>query len=124
MVLEGNSGRNLAFGPTFSDGTANGLDVIINGHRDTHFARVGELGMGDLLSLTRFRNGRLLTERFEVTQLEIIDSSDRQLVIEPGTSRLSLVTCYPFDAARAGGSLRYVVTAQPVRSLKRSVSSG
>ena len=29
FVLEGNSGRNLAFGPVFSDGTAQGRDMVI-----------------------------------------------------------------------------------------------
>ena len=35
------------------------------------------------------------------------------ITVEPGLNRLSLVTCYPFDAANAGGPLRYVVTAMP-----------
>ena len=37
LVLKGNSGRNLAFGPVFLDGTSNGRDMVISGHRDTHF---------------------------------------------------------------------------------------
>jgi len=37
------------------------------------------------------------------------------------------VTCYPFDAAAAGGPLRYVVTALPLengRTILPAVSSG
>ena len=32
-------------------------------------------------------------------------------VLDARQQRLTLVTCYPFDALRAGGPLRYVVTA-------------
>ena len=31
---------------------------------------------------------------------------------------MALLTCYPFDALRAGGPLRWVVTALPVTSLR------
>ena len=33
---------------------------------------------------------------------------------DPDADQLVLVTCYPFDALRAGGPLRYVVFADPV----------
>jgi len=59
---------------------------------------------------------------FEVTNLDVVDSRTRELVIEPGVRRLSLVTCYPFDSPLAGGPLRYVVTALPLNP--RSPSSG
>jgi sortase A len=62
-----------------------------------------------------------------VETLEVIDSREFELVLEPGMARLSLVTCYPFDAAAAGGPLRYVVTALPLengRTILPAVSSG
>lgn len=109
FVLEGNSGRNLAFGPVFSDGVSSGLDRIINGHRDTHFDFLQHLVRGDRLKLED-RGG----ERwYEVVQTDIVDSRHSELVIDPGLDRLSLVTCYPFDSPHAGGPLRYVVTALP-----------
>ena len=46
--------------------------------------------------------------------MEVVDSRRQELVIEPGLSRISLVTCFPFDSLRPGGPLRYVVTALPV----------
>jgi sortase A len=110
FVLEGSSGRNLAFGPVFLDGTLDGADRVISGHRDTHFRFLRELRAGDRLQLT----GRAASRWFEVRSLEVVDSRDRELVIEPGVERLSLVTCYPFDDPVAGGPLRYVVTAAPV----------
>jgi sortase A len=124
MILEGNSGRNLAFGPVLLDGSGQGQDLVISGHRDTHFRFLKELSPGDQLQI-ELRNR---VQTFEVSQVEVVDSRWRELVIKPGTSRLSLVTCYPFDSAFAGGPLRYVVTALPVasdlRSSPRSPSSG
>ena len=111
FVLEGGSGRNLAFGPVFLDATLNGADRVISGHRDTHFRFLRELRAGDRLYLT----GRRESRWFRVTTLEVVDSRDRELVIEPGIERLSLVTCYPFDDPAAGGPLRYVVTAVPLK---------
>lgn len=118
VVLEGASARNLAFGPVFLDSTLGGDDRIISGHRDTHFRFLRALRAGDRLLL----GGRNERRWFEVTDLEVVDSRTRELVIEPGVRRLSLVTCYPFDSPLAGGPLRYVVTAVPLNP--RSPSSG
>jgi sortase A len=110
VVLEGNSSRNLAFGPVFVDGTLDGHDRIISGHRDTHFRFLESVQPGDRVKLTTRRS----TQWFEVRYLDVVDSRQEELVIDPGTDRLSLVTCYPFDSLRPGGPLRYVVTAIPL----------
>jgi len=109
IILEGNSGRNLAFGPVMLAGEV-GHDLVISGHRDTHFHFLQDLDTGDRL-IVQTRN-RL--QHYQVIAVEIVDSRTSKLVIEPGTSRISLVTCYPFDAPLAGGPLRYVVTALPI----------
>lgn len=125
IVLEGNSGRNLAFGPVLLDG-GTGHDLIISGHRDTHFRFLEDLETGDRLIVQTQES----TRYYEVIASEIVDSRNSELVVEPGTSRISLVTCYPFDTPLAGGPLRYVVTALPagdrLASFKppRSLSSG
>jgi sortase A len=118
FVLEGNSPRNLAFGPTFADGTTNGRDMIISGHRDTHFSFLASLRAGDLIGIQT----RQSKQWFEVSDMEVVDSRRRDLLIEPGLQRVSLVTCYPFDSPTSGGPLRYVVTALPLK--RRSPSSG
>ena len=124
IVLEGNSGRNLAFGPVLLDGSVPGQDLVISGHRDTHFRFLKDLSPGDPIRIQL----RDRTDIYEVSQLEVVDSRWNELVIEPGTRRLSLVTCYPFDTPFAGGPLRYVVTALPaasnLRHSPRSPSSG
>jgi sortase A len=106
IVLEGASGRNLAFGPT-ALAPVSGRDIVLSGHRDTHFRFLEELKAGDTLLLTT----RLETLEFRISWLEVVDSRDRSLVLNPTMRRLTLLTCYPFDAPVAGGPLRFVVTA-------------
>jgi sortase A len=125
FVLEGNSGRNLAFGPVFVDGFRSGRDRILSGHRDTHFRFLERLRPGDRIELETPQG----MEAYLVQATDVIDSRWHELVVDPGTRRLSLVTCYPFDAVAAGGPLRYVVTAlpetvEPLRPRPLAVSSG
>ena len=54
--------------------------------------------------------GRLdRTHSYGHTTISSLDEASD--VADWGDTRLTLVTCYPFDAVRAGGPLRYVVTA-------------
>jgi sortase A len=118
IVLEGSSGRNLAFGPTLVNTTRldESADRILSGHRDTHFSFLKELRTGDLL---RLRTASDIRE-YRVSWQEAVDSRKQQLVIDHSIDRLTLLTCYPFDAPTVGGPLRWVVTALPERSLSQS----
>ncbi|WP_336365619.1 class GN sortase [Marinobacter sp. C2H3] len=111
VVLDGASGESLAFGPGRLAGTDD-LDgpVILAGHRDTHFKRLGDLAPGSPIRL-QGRDGRW--HDYTVVATRVVDSTQERLA--PGRlpdDSLLLVTCYPFDALRAGGPLRYVVTAK------------
>jgi len=111
MILEGTSGRNLAFGPTHDPASAlpgEPGNSVIEGHRDTHFSLLHELRIGDRLRVDRADG---LPAWFAVTDLRIVDSQRWRIALDSDTPRLTLVTCYPFDAIRPGGPLRYVVTA-------------
>jgi sortase A len=111
IVLEGSSGRNLAFGPTLVN-TAQldqSADRILSGHRDTHFSFLKELQTGDLLRLRTVKEVR----DYRVSWQEAVDSRIQQLVIDDSVERLTLLTCYPFNAPTSGGPLRWVVTALP-----------
>ena len=109
IILEGASGRNLAFGPAALN-DVHQSDLVLSGHRDTHFRFLDELQPGERI---RIQTTQSLRE-FAVTQFDIIDSRNRELVLDPSADRLTLVTCYPLDAAAAGGPLRLVVTALPL----------
>lgn len=106
FVLEGASGRNLAFGPAALTEISS-PDLILSGHRDTHFKWIRQLKDGDLLRLATRDDTRVFRTRFS----EVIDSRTLEMSLDPRWARLSLVTCYPFDSPSVGGPLRYVVTA-------------
>jgi sortase A len=114
-VLAGASGRNLAFGPALMDGSAMpgtpGVAVIA-GHRDTHFRELGELVIGDQFAI-ELPDGASYT--YEVAAIDVVDSNRSMLRLDSQESVVMLVTCYPFESVLAGGSLRYVVMAYPVR---------
>lgn len=117
VVLEGASGRTLAFGPGHVTGTAmpgEHGNVVIGGHRDTHFGFLEDLKPGDLL-LLEDRDRELID--YVVTEAVVVDRDRGDLLRDFGDDRLTLITCYPFDAIRPGGPERYVVTA--VRSSAR-----
>lgn len=112
IVLDGDSGRVLAFGPGWAPSSAApgaaGLGVI-SGHRDTAFAFLRELRDGDAIELQTLR----ATRRYRVVAHDVVDSRVTRLATRDGGDGLALVTCWPFDAVVPGGPLRYVVTARP-----------
>jgi sortase A len=116
-VLAGADGRAIAFGPGHMHGTplpgAAGNSVI-GGHRDTHFAFLRELKAGDELKVQR-QDGAW--RRYHVRDMAVVDKSDVHVARNGGVTRLTLVTCWPFDALRAGGPQRYVVSAVADTSL-------
>mgnify|MGYP000175686764 FL=1 len=112
IVLAGGSGRTLAFGPGHLGASALPGEIgnmVIAGHRDTHFAFLQEVRRGDRLGIESFGGA---TYVYEVTGLDVVDSRRGSLVLDTDVSALTLVTCYPFDALEPGGPLRYVVTAR------------
>lgn len=113
LVLAGDSGNALAFGPGHARASAplgsNGL-AVVGGHRDTHFAFLRQLQPAATLRL-QLPDGAL--REYRVESAEVVDSHRVALQREAGDERLLLVTCYPFDTLRVGGPLRYVVRARP-----------
>jgi len=113
-VLEGADGSAMAFGPGHLRGTAlpgaRGNSVI-SGHRDTHLAFLRELPLGERIVVQTPDGAR---RSYVVRDTRIIDQSDGWVAEQLGPTRLTLVTCYPFDALRAGGAGRYVVWAYAV----------
>jgi sortase A len=115
ILLAGASGRSLAFGPGHVSGTAEPGSMgnsVLSGHRDTHFRFLKELQDGDQLEI-QLPDGRFA--RYAVTRAQVHHQDEVWLLAPTPVSRLTLVTCYPFDAPIPGGPLRYVVTAKAVQ---------
>ena len=114
IVLAGASGRVLAFGPGHVTGSAypgRAGNVVLSAHRDTHFRWLRALQPGEGLSLEDVDGG---LRHYRVADLAIRHERDVNLLEPDAGDRLTLITCYPFDALDPGTERRYVVTAVPV----------
>jgi sortase A len=115
IVLEGASGRVMAFAPGRLHGSARPGEpgaCVIAGHRDTHFAVLEDLSPGAALVL---EDGGGQIHRYRVEAAAVVDHRDAGALECHGSDRcLVLITCWPFDAVRPGGPLRYVVWAEAV----------
>ena len=112
IVLEGASGRTLAFGPGHHQGTplpGRPGNSLISAHRDTHFRFLRDLEPGDEI---RVEGAAGTSRRYQVTGTAIVDRREARLAADDDRPRLTLVTCYPFDAVVPGGPLRYLVFAE------------
>lgn len=120
IVLSGDSGRALAFGPGWTESSAlpgTSGSSIISAHRDTHFAFLRDVRVGETIEIQTQGGAR----DYQVQTLRVADADRERIDISAENDELVLVTCYPFDALQAGGSLRYVVTAKPVRRGMKNV---
>ena len=114
IVLEGGSGRTLAFAPGHLSASVLPGEIgnsIIAGHRDTHFRFLRNLVVGESIYFEMPDGRRHL---YHVTGIDVVDSRRGSIVLDTDDAVLSLVTCYPFDAVQAGGPMRYVVSATMV----------
>lgn len=110
IVLSGDSGRTLAFGPGHTQGSAmpgEAGSVVISGHRDTHFYFLKQLKSGHEILLQTTRG----QYRYRVRDMRLLNIKHHKLVSDPDDAQLHLVTCFPFDSVVTGGPLRYVVDA-------------
>lgn len=114
IVLDGESGNVLAFAPGRLKGSASaGMRgrVVISGHRDTHFRFLQDVVSGELL-LLQLPDGS--ERRYRVVAARVADTRARNGdLLYSATDGLTLITCYPFDAVRSAGALRYLVDAEP-----------
>lgn len=113
IVLSGDTGRSLAFAPGLNE--ASGQDnaaTVISAHRDTHFRFLQDVEIGDPLVLTTATT----EQSFEIVAAVVVNADEQRLDPSKFPEGLILVTCFPFDALDAGGPLRYVVFAQPLKA--------
>jgi sortase, marine proteobacterial type len=110
-VLDEAHARTLAFGPAHLANTAapgaSGNSVIV-AHRDTHFSFLRTLALDDAIEVES-RDGT--RAHYRVREMRVVDKRDLEVAEPSSTRRLTLVTCFPFDAVRPGTPLRYVVVA-------------
>ena len=111
IVLADASGRSMAFGPGHVAGSAApgaAGHTVLGGHRDTQFRFLKNLAPGDRVWLEAADGVR---HEYAVADALVVDARDAEILGDTGDARLTLVTCFPFDALVPGGPLRYVVRA-------------
>jgi sortase A len=112
IVLAGGSGEAMAFGPGHLGSSAvpgSAGNVVLAGHRDTHFRFLRDLEPGDEILLEAADRSR---RRYFVAEAAVVDFRDRRPLAGDARPTLTLITCYPFDAVVPGGPLRYVIRAR------------
>ena len=115
IVLAGTSGSSLAFGPGhFFDSSLPGQpgNIIIAGHRDTHFKFLQSLVLDDIITL---EDAAGIHHYYQVSDIQVVHEDDYSSVYSGEEHSLTLITCYPFDAVNPGGPLRYVIAADSIK---------
>jgi sortase A len=113
IVLAGSSGQALAFGPGHVERTPEAGEpgtAVYAAHRDTSFAFLGEVRVGDEIRVTR-RDGK--TFGFRVTGTSVVSWDASGIDPDADGIHLVLATCWPLDAI-SSGPLRYLVHADMV----------
>jgi sortase A len=110
IALAGSSGQALAFGPGHVERTPEAGErgvAVYSAHRDTHFAFLKKIVVGDEIDVTR-HDGRTFRYQVDATSIVRFDASG----IDPLADghELVLSTCWPFDALTQGPE-RYLVHA-------------
>lgn len=112
IVLAGASGSSLAFGPGHLFGSSSPGqqgNIVIAGHRDTHFRFLKAIQPGEIIHLQTVTGDTL---QYEVIETKIVHEREVEYLFSTQEDKLTLITCYPFDAIRPGGPLRYLVIAK------------
>lgn len=110
IVLEGESGEVLAFGPGhLPESSIQGSkgNCILSGHRDTSFKFLRELVETDLLTLELLDGS---VHQYQVSEM-FTRKAETLYLQETASPMLTLITCYPFDSLVPGTDMRYVVFA-------------
>lgn len=82
-------------------------NVILSGHRDTVFRKLGKVGVGDEV-IVATEVGEFL---YKIKKVRIVDKDDRTVVVPKPKETLTLTTCYPFHYI-GNAPQRYVLVAE------------
>lgn len=112
-IIEGTDEDELARGVGHYKGTAyptQKKQIVLSGHRDTVFRRMGEIKVGDTF-IIHLPYGSFT---YKVSSTKIVVANDRT-VIQNTYPREELIvsTCYPFSFV-GNAPERYIITAHPL----------
>ena len=111
IVLSGDSGASLAFGPGLSDAGASLESTgvkLISGHRDTHFSKLQNIAISDVIHIKTPAGSK----QYKVSDMKVVDARTYAVDTTKDNYDLVLATCYPFNAIDPGGYERFIVQAK------------
>ncbi|WP_047980850.1 class D sortase [Ornithinibacillus contaminans] len=112
-IIEGTDADELAKGVGHYKGTAFPTQhdqIVLSGHRDTVFRRMGELELGDILTV-KLPYGSF---SYEIVHTKVVDADDRTVIVPTAPNEvLTVTTCYPFNYI-GDAPERYIITAMPI----------
>lgn len=86
--------------------------IILSGHRDTVFRKLGELKLADILEVQMSYG----SYQYEITHTKIVDADDTSIItLQNDEEELILTTCYPFSYIGDAPD-RYIIYAKRVDS--------
>lgn len=110
-IVEGTDPDELAKGVGHYKGSfypEQGGQIVLSGHRDTVFKRVGELELGDELVM-KMPYGEAA---YEIVNTKIVDADDTSIItLQEQEEELILTTCYPFGYI-GDAPERYIIYAK------------
>jgi sortase A len=86
-------------------------NCVLSGHRDTVFAELGKLVIGDQL-IVQTSAGIFI---YEIKRIRIVGKDDKTVIVPTDHAVLTLSTCYPFHYVGSAPD-RYILTADLVIS--------
>ncbi len=81
-------------------------NVAIAAHRDSFFRGLRNVAVGDFIELDSLKQ----TTRYRVTDMQVIEPTDVQVLADVGEPILTLITCYPFHYV-GNAPQRFIVRA-------------
>lgn len=112
-IIEGVDEEELRHGVGHYPGTAfpsESDQVVLSGHRDTVFTRMGELEVGDIMTV-QMEYGKF---QYEIYETFIVDADDRTVIKSTAPDEvLTVTTCYPFNFIGSAPD-RYIINAKPI----------
>ncbi|WP_404333250.1 class D sortase [Mesobacillus maritimus] len=86
--------------------------IVLSGHRDTVFRKLGELKLADILEVQMSYG----SYKYEITHTKIVDADDTSIItLQNDEEELILTTCYPFSYIGDAPD-RYIIYAKRVDS--------
>ncbi|GGB55151.1 class D sortase [Virgibacillus dakarensis] len=114
-IVEGTDEDDLEKGVGHYKGTAypeQQDQIVLSGHRDTVFRRMGELAIGDVLTI-KLPYGDF---SYEIVDTKVVDADDRTVIASTAPKEvLTVTTCYPFSYI-GNAPERYIITALPTEN--------